>query len=88
MDHFACTEYRLKICRNVTLNLQIKNRETERLGLDQHVCELQLNLKAFAVLMVSHFRISSPILFQLWAEVRIQNVGARPLPLYSKCKAF
>ena len=34
------------------VNLKIRNAETARLGLDEHVCELQLKLKSFADLEV------------------------------------
>ena len=40
------------IYRNVVLNLRIETSETARLGLEQHICELQLNLRDFAELLV------------------------------------
>jgi hypothetical protein len=36
----------------VVVNLRLETSETRRLGLDGHVCELQLILTAFAKLMV------------------------------------
>ena len=34
------------------MNLCIRNKETKELGIDRHVCELQLSLRAFASLVV------------------------------------
>ena len=38
------------------MNIRVKTMETELLGLDEHVCELLLTLRAFAELMVSRAR--------------------------------
>ena len=38
--------------RNVIINLRINTAVTTQLGIDLHVCELQLTLRSFAVLMV------------------------------------
>ena len=38
--------------RNVVINLRIDTEETRRLGVDAHVCELQLILRPFAELLV------------------------------------
>ena len=39
--------------RNVTLNLKIVTADTVRLGVDGHICELQLNLRPFVELQVT-----------------------------------
>jgi hypothetical protein len=38
--------------RDVALNIRIVNNETKDLGIETHVCEVQLLLKAFAQLKV------------------------------------
>ena len=38
--------------RDVALNLQITTEESQRLGVDSHICELQLILRKFAELKV------------------------------------
>ncbi len=38
--------------RNVIVNVRIDSDETRRAGVDMHVCEVQLTLRAFAELMV------------------------------------
>jgi hypothetical protein len=43
--------------RDVSLSLCIVTEETCSLGLDSHVCELQLLLRAFHSLKVSHIRV-------------------------------
>ena len=40
------------MCRDVGLNLRIVNNTTMELGLETHVCEVQLLLYAFAELKV------------------------------------
>ena len=40
--------------RDVALNLRIVNDETKDLGVETHVCEVQLILKAFAELKVRY----------------------------------
>jgi hypothetical protein len=47
-------------CRNVILNLRIGTPETSRLGLDKHICELQLTLRDFAELLVRDVLPPSP----------------------------
>ena len=49
-------------CRNVVVNLCMDNAETRRLGIEHHVCELQLTLKSFASLVVSSFVLDHFIL--------------------------
>ena len=44
--------------RNLVLNLRIKSNRTKMLGLDMHVCELQLTLQSFANLAVMPVRAS------------------------------
>jgi hypothetical protein len=47
--------------RSLVLNLRIRSDDSERLGVDRHICELQLTLKSFAKLMVSPVpRVSQP----------------------------
>jgi hypothetical protein len=45
--------------RDVSLSLRIVTDETRSLGIDLHVCELQLLLRAFYTLKVSHRRLAS-----------------------------
>ena len=40
------------IDRAVVLNLRIRSKQTEHLGVDWHVCELQLSLRVFELSMV------------------------------------
>lgn len=39
-------------CRNVVVNLRIRNADALRLGVESHICELQLTLESFNKLMV------------------------------------
>ncbi len=39
-------------CSNVVVNLRFCTAEARRLGVDGHVCELQLNLASFVACMV------------------------------------
>ena len=36
-----------RVGSNVVVSLQIRSAEARRLGVDMHICELQLSLKAF-----------------------------------------
>ncbi len=42
----------LAVCSNVVVNLRFCTAEARRLGVDGHVCELQLNLASFVACMV------------------------------------
>jgi hypothetical protein len=42
--------------RNVVVNLRIRSDLAVRLGLENHICELQLNLRSLAELMVRRAR--------------------------------
>ncbi len=48
-----CHSLKLGHGRNVVVNLRITNDWTRRLGIDLHVCELQLTLSTFAAAVVS-----------------------------------
>jgi hypothetical protein len=54
--------------RDLALNLQIVSAQTKALGIDSHVCELQLMLQSVAELKVCHCPTSippTPLLFCL-----------------------
>ena len=54
-DGSRCDSMPVAGYRDVAVNLRIKSPEAVRLGLDGHVCELQLLLRAFAELKVKIF---------------------------------
>ena len=45
--------------RNIVINLRFNTNMTRRLGLDNHICELQLILKDFCLLLVLCLEIDS-----------------------------
>ncbi len=47
-----CPFLRCLCRRNMVLNISISSIETRRLGIDAHICELQLTLRIFAERMV------------------------------------
>ena len=53
----------MEMRRNVVLSLRIDSEETRRLGVDAHVCELQLTLRRFAELLV-RLNVQEQRLFQ------------------------
>ena len=51
-DRSCCDSQPVAGYRDVAINLRIRSQAAVRLGLDGHVCELQLLLRAFAELKV------------------------------------
>ena len=68
--------------RDVSLNLRLRQPLTRELGIDAHVCEVQLILRAFAELKV---RVSSPCSRRARTHIRARAARRPPAKLGSSC---
>ena len=82
--------------RDVAVNLRIKSPAAVSLGLDDHICELQLLLRSFAELKVKLFLYTSRIHpisypFLLWSAFTLEDVPYPSFLLelgYGCCRQF